>query len=288
MQEYPLTEYKDELQDRSLISRFNANRHDKKIRFTSQRSYALQIIQGSDKLRRCSPTSIRNAMLDVAYTGLTLSPAQAQLYLIPYGDKAQLLIGYRGLEQLAYRTGVVSLIQAALVKENDPVFRVGTGEHGRFVLHEEARADRGKVTHAYCVATFRNNMKHVEVMDAEDLKAVEEAASARNRAGGAVWRGPFRGEMQKKAVIRRAWKHWPQDPDGNLERAQRVLDDLEPVTFEGEATRLISESQVGQLTDLCSEHNISTDTVCRAFGIASLTMMPLEKFDEAIRLITPV
>lgn len=288
MQEYPLTEYKEQLTDRKLISRFNANRHDKSIKFTAQRSYALQIIQGSDKLRKCTPMSIRNAMLDVAYTGLTLSPAQAQLYLIPYADKAQLLIGYRGLEQLAYRTGVVSLIQAALVKENDPVFRVGTGEHGRFVMHEEARTDRGKVTHAYCVATFRNGMKHVEVMDAEDLEAVEEAATKRNRAGGAVWRSRFRGEMQKKAVIRRAWKHWPQDPDGNLERAQRVLDDLEPVTFEGEATRLISESQVGQITDLCSEYNISTDTVCRAFGVASLTMLPHDKFGEAVRLVSPV
>ena len=287
MQTYQLTEYRDQLSDRSLISRFTGNPSNKSIKFSAQRAFALQILQGSEKLRKCTPLSIHNAMLDVAYSGLSLSPTQAQLYLIPYADKAQLVIGYRGLEQLAYRTGVVKAIQAALVCENDPVFRVGTGEHGRYIAHEEARTDRGEVTHAYCIATFADGNRHVEVMDREQLEAVEAAASKRNAAGGAVWRSKFRGEMQKKAVIRRAWKHWPQDSGGHLAHAQRILDDLEPVVFEGEATRLITKGQVSTLTDLCAEHSVNTDTVARAFGAASLAMIPHDKFEEAARLISP-
>jgi phage RecT family recombinase len=285
---YALAEYKEALYGKSLASRWNRGRTDKQLVYGAQRSFALQLIQGNEKLRNCTPQSIQNAFLDIAYIGLTLAPSQSLVYLIPYGDKATVTIGYRGLEQLAYRTGVVEAIQAALVCENDPVFSVGTGPNGRYVRHEEARTDRGDVTHSYCVAEFKNGHSHVEVMDRNDLEAVEEAATKRNPAGGSVWRSRFRGEMQKKAVIRRAWKHWPQDENGELERAQKILDTIEPATFEGEAVRIISERQVGQLTDLCSQTNLSTDVVCRAFGVASLSLIPEKNFDEAVRMVAPV
>lgn len=288
MTTHALKEYKATLDGRSLISRFNRGKAVKQMRYAAQRSFALQIIQANEKLRECSPESIHNCMLDVAYTGLTLAPSQSLLYLIPYGNKATLSIGYRGMEQLAYRTGVVESIQAALVCQNDPVFVVGTGGAGRYVKHEEARTDRGDVTHAYCVACFSNGKQHVEVMDREQLDAVEEAASKRNKRGGAVWKSRFKGEMQKKAVIRRAWKHWPHDDDGRLEVAQTIMDTIEPVIFEGEAVRVIGPGKTGMLTDLCSEHSISTDTVCRAFGVASLSLIPDKDYDEAVRMVAPV
>jgi hypothetical protein len=73
-----------------------------------------------------------------------------------------------------------------------------------------------------------------------------------------------------------------------MQQAMEVLDVVEPISFEGESVRVISTRQVNQLTDLCSEHNIATDTVCRAFGIASLTLLPEKSFDEAVRMVSPV
>lgn len=288
MTTHGLIEYKDMLNNRSLISRFNSARTDKHLRWTAQRSFALQIIQGSEALRKCSPESIHNCMLDVAFTGLSLAPSQSLIYLIPYKGIATISIGYRGMEQLAYRTEIIQMIQSALVCENDPVFSVGTGRDGRYVLHEEARTSRGAVTHAYCVAQFRNGKQHVEVMDAEQLEAVEEAATKRNSRGGSVWRSRFRGEMQKKAVVRRAWKHWPHDTEGKLEQAQKVMDAIEPVTFEGEAVRIINANQVNTLTDLCSEHDVSVDTVCRAFGVVGLALLPEKVYEEAARMVAPI
>lgn len=287
-EKHALIEYKTMLDDRSLISRFNHAKIGKHVKWSAQRSFALQIIQGSERLRECSPESIHNCMLDVAFTGLSLAPSQALLYLIPYKGKATLSIGYRGMEQLAYGTGVVQSIQAALVCKNDPVFTVGMGREGRYVLHEEARDDRGAVTHAYCVASFSNGKQHVEVMDIEQLDAVEASATKKNPAGGAVWRSKYRGEMQKKAVIRRGWKHWPQDQDGKLAKAQEIMDTVEPVIFEGEAIRVISNRQMNTITDLCSEQNLSTDVVCRAFGVVSLSLIPEKSYAEAIRLVSPV
>ena len=291
MTTHAMTEYKEILTDRSLSSRFNAGRPDKTLKFAAQRNFALQIVQGNEDLRKCTPESIHNCLLDVAYTGLTLQPSQQLLYLIPYGNTATLKIGYRGLEQMAYGTGMVTSIQTVLVYEADPVFRVGMGPDGRYVVHEEARKDRGEVTHVYCVATFKNGKHHAEVMDREQLNAVEKHATKVQKSGkrgGMVWLGPFKGEMQKKAVIRRGWKHWPHDTEGKMQRAIEVLDTIEPVTFEGEATRIISDRQVAQLTDLCSNYDISIDTVCRAFGVATLQLLAEKSFEEAVRIISPV
>jgi len=292
MTTHSMVEYKEILTDRSLSSRFNAGRPDKTLKFAAQRSFALQIIQGSEDLRKCTPVSIHNCLLDVAYTGLTLAPSQHLLYMIPDRDTATLAIGYRGMEQMAYGTGVVSLIQTILVYANDPLFQVGTGPDGRYIIHEEARNDRGEVTHAYCIACFKNGKQHAEVLDREDLDAIEEAATKPRKRGGnpggAIWRSRFKPEMQKKAAVRRAWKHWPHDTEGKMQRAMEVMDSIEPITFEGESVRIISTRQTNQLTDLCAEHNISTDTVCRAFGVVSLSLIPEKSFDEAVRMVAPV
>lgn len=291
MTQHALIEYKEALTDRSLISRFNAGRIDKTVKYSTQRLFALQIIQGSEQLQKCTPASIHNCLLDVASTGLSLSPNQAHLYLIPYGDKAVLSIGYRGMEQMAYRTEVVQSVQSALVCENDPVFRVVTDGSSRSIFHEEARKGRGEVTHAYCIAQFNNGKQHVEVMDRAQLDAVEEHARKKQKSGkrgGAVWAGPFKNEMRKKAVVRRAWKHWPQDTDGRLAQAQDIMDSIEPVVFEGESVRVISKRQVGNLTDLCSEHGLDVDTLCRAFGVVSVSTLPEKSYDEAVRMVVPV
>ena len=89
---HAMTEYKEALQGKSLASRWNHNRTDKQLRYAAQRSFALQLVQASEGLRKCTPQSIQNCFLDIAYIGLTLAPSQSLVYLIPYGDKATVTI----------------------------------------------------------------------------------------------------------------------------------------------------------------------------------------------------
>ena len=42
-----------------------------------------------------------------------------QAYLVPFGDKATLIIGYRGLKDLIYRSGMIQMVDAQVVREND-------------------------------------------------------------------------------------------------------------------------------------------------------------------------
>lgn len=276
--------------EKSLAARFNRMGD---LRYQAEKQHLLAHIQRNDKIARCSPESIEHAMLQVADIGLTLNPAAAHVYLVPYWNKAtresqlQPLIGYRGLLHLVYRAGTIKDVQANLVHANDPVFRVRTTVLGREIEHEEAlRSDnRGEVTHAYVIARFANGGHHVEVMDAEQLAAVERAAKARSDAGGKVWNGPWRGEMMKKAVIRRAWKHWPLD--GEIQHAMTALDRLEPVELDNDEPEVcITEEQAMALHAQCIDAGMDETlaskwmhALARRYGLRQITDLPASRYD---------
>lgn len=284
--EHKLIEYKEPLTDKRFVARWSGGRTNQGMKISAERSFALQLIQRNPKLRACSPESVQNCLMDVAYMGLSLSPSLAHVYLIPYKATCTTLISYRGLTSLVYRAGTVKEVQAVLVKANDPVFEVGTNEGGRYIKHTENRIDRGEVTHSYCIAKFTaDGGRHIEVMEDRDLRAVEKAATERSERGGAVWRGPFRGEMQKKAVIRRAWKHWPMS--AGMVRAMDVMHRAEPVEFAiKDITPRLSPEQISTLTDLCADKDMDTSKLARAFGCTAIDQIPAAKWDEAREILT--
>lgn len=225
--------YEEALKDRKLVSQFSRGRYDKDMTVAAERQFALQILQKNDQLLQCSPDSVATALLDASYSGLSLSPSLAHAYLIPYGNLCSFAPGYRGLMHLAYRAGTIKSVQVNLVYDKDPEFHVWTDERGRHIRHEENRGDRGAVSHAYCIAfPMAGGPPIIEVMNRGQLEAVEKAATSR-RKGGMVWRGPFRDEMCKKAVIRRASKFWPKDGGGALQHMMEVSDRYDSIDFPG-------------------------------------------------------
>ena len=285
---------------KSLASRFNSGRFDKDMKWAAERSFAKQTITNNPKLQSCTPESIQGAMLDVAYSGLSLSPTLAHGYLIPYGKTCSFAPGYRGLLHMAYKAGTIKSVQVNLVYQNDPTFKVWTDEHGRHLQHEEAaRANRGEVTHAYCIANLTaGGPAMIEVMSRTELNAVE--AQAKRKGGGMVWSGPWKSEMQKKAVTRRASKYWPKDNAGILQHMMEVSDRHDPVEFAPspddtppEAELCINTDQYTELHDLLLERGITPDVApewlrrwAQSKGYASIEDTPARLYDEAKSTLT--
>jgi recombination protein RecT len=59
----------------------------------------------SGKLAACKPESIYVAALRAATLRLTVDPGLGQAYLVPFGGRATLIVGYKGLYDMAVRTG---------------------------------------------------------------------------------------------------------------------------------------------------------------------------------------
>jgi len=288
---------------RSLASRFNSGRFDKDMKWAAERSFAEQAIQKNEKLQVCSPESIQGALLDVAYSGLSLSPTLAHGYLIPYGRTCSFSPGYRGLMHMAYKAGTVKSIQVNLVHRNDPTFKMWTDERGRHIQHEEnARGNRGDVTHAYCICNLTaGGPPIIEVMDRTSLDAIRAASQRRNASGGAVWK-VWPEEMMKKAVIRRASKFWPKDSGGILQHIMEVSDRHDGIEFEPspdeatpEAELCMNTDQYTALHDLLVDRGIEAHVApewlrrwAQSKGYASIDDTPARLFDEAKSALTKI
>jgi phage RecT family recombinase len=289
--------YESQLADRRLVAQFNAGRFDKDLRFAAEKQFALQCIAKNEMLQECTPESLKTALLDVAYSGLSLAPTKAHGYLIPYRNggkvEAQFSPGYRGMLYLVHKAETIKSVQPGLVCQNDRL-KVYTKENQKFIDHEEATKNRGPVTHAYVIAHFTNGGTHIEVIDMAQLAAVEKAATARNAKGGAVWRSAFREQMMIKAVIRRAWKFWPQDKAGVLEHAMETVNRVEPVDFtpapdprpEQESELCVSDEQVLQLHAYLTDREVPKadkwiEQLAKAMGAKAIEQLPAARFDEA-------
>lgn len=77
----------------------------------------LSIVNNNSYLRNASPDSIYTSAMMAAALDLPINPNLGFAYIIPYGNQAQFQIGYKGLIQLALRSGQFKTISVTPVCE---------------------------------------------------------------------------------------------------------------------------------------------------------------------------
>jgi len=169
------------------------------------------------KLAACDQTSFLGAIMQCAQLGLEPGGALGHAYLIPFdkrqkvngrwetvGTEAQLIIGYRGMIDLARRSGQILSISARTVHVNDKFsYAYGLEETLDHVPSESG--DRGELTHVYAVARLKDGGVQFEVMSRADVEKVRALSKA---GSSGPWVDHF-DEMAKKTVIRRLFKYLP-------------------------------------------------------------------------------
>lgn len=181
-------------------------------RHVSPERFARSIILAaarSPALLNADKTSLFLAAQQAAQLGLDCSGTLGSAYLIPYSGKVTLVIGYRGLIDLARRSKEIVSIQAQVVHEKD-TFNVTLGTSPAIVhVPNFAEEDRGNVIAAYAVAELVGGGRQFEVMTRSQLDAIKR----RSKASGS---GPWitdPEEMQRKTVLRRLAKWLPLSPE---------------------------------------------------------------------------
>lgn len=77
----------------------------------------LGVINSNSLFEKADPLSIIQSALVATTLDLPINPNLGYAYIIPYGVKAQFQLGYKGLIQLAQRTGQYQTISASEVRE---------------------------------------------------------------------------------------------------------------------------------------------------------------------------
>ena len=209
----------------------------------------LSALSSTPKLADCSPQSFLAAMMTAAQLGVEPNTALGQAYLLPYRNHGQMecqfQLGYKGLIDLAYRSGEVSVIQAHTVYEND-VFEYELGMDPK-LRHVPAKADRGEAVAYYAMFKTKDGGYGFEVMSVDDVQRHAQRYSKSYGSGSSPWRSNF-DEMAKKTVLKRALKYAPlksdfvrgvaQDETITAELSDEMYDVPDETVFEAEGEEI--------------------------------------------------
>lgn len=172
---------------------------------------ALTTLNKNPKLLECTETSLMACLMDCAQLGLEPDNVMGRAYLIPFNDKRNdrmvctLIIGYKGLCDLAYRSGKVKSLMAQIVCEKDKFdFRFGL-EHRLDHVPAFNEEDRGKVIAVYAYAIMDNGVTAFDVMGVDDVERIKaRSKSSDNGPWITDW-----DEMARKTVLKRLSKYLP-------------------------------------------------------------------------------
>lgn len=163
------------------------------------------------EILECTPLSIVQALVIASSAGLEINTPMGLAYLIAYRNgktqtrEAQLIIGYRGLIELARRSGMLVSIEAHVVHERDR-FEFAFGLEPKLV-HEPymGSGEEGALIAVYAVAHLKDGGRQIEVMRIADVDKIRTRSKAGNYG---PWVTDYE-EMCKKTVLKRLCKLLP-------------------------------------------------------------------------------
>lgn len=168
-------------------------------------------------LAKCDVASLVGAIGQCAQMGLEPNTVLGHAYLVPFNTKrkdgngverwvnsVQVIIGYKGLIDLARRSGQIVSIAAHEVCENDH-FELVYGLDEK-LNHTPAMGARGQVIGFYAVAKLKDGGHSFEFMSLHQVQEIAAATQSKGKYG--PWKDHF-VEMGRKTVIRRLAKYLP-------------------------------------------------------------------------------
>lgn len=211
---------------------------------------AVSALSTTPKLTECHPMTFIGAMMTAAQLGLEPNTPLGQAYLIPFWNskarrmECQFQLGYKGMIDLAYRSGQISSIQAHVVHEND-TFEYSFGLEPT-LKHVPAISDRGGPVAVYAVFKTKDGGFGYEVMSWED--AMAHGKNFSKSFGSGPWQTNPE-EMAKKTVLKKVLKYAPLSSefvkgtvaDGTIK--DQIADDMTDIPS------LIIDTETGEVVD---------------------------------------
>lgn len=172
---------------------------------------AMTTIRTTPELRKAEPASLLGAVMQAAQLGLEPGLI-GHCYLLPFKNnkkgitEVQFIIGYKGMIDLARRSGHIQSIYAHAVYEKDE-FEYELGLEPKLVHKPSMEADRGKFIGAYAVAHFKDGGYQFEFMPKSEIEKRKSRSKTAN-SSYSPWKTDYE-EMAKKTVVRHMWKYLP-------------------------------------------------------------------------------
>lgn len=168
-------------------------------------------IRTTPELKNADIGSLLGGVMQAAQLGLEPG-LLGQCYLLPFKNnkkgitEVQFIIGYKGMIDLARRSGHIQSIYAHAVYENDE-FEYELGLNPTLKHKPTMQAEKGAILGAYAVAHFKDGGYQMEFMPKAEIDK-RRNSSPGGRSKYSPWNNHY-DEMAKKTVIRHMWKYLP-------------------------------------------------------------------------------
>ncbi len=169
---------------------------------------ALTAVRTTPKLLECDQISFVAALMQSAQLGVEPNTGLGQAYLIPYGGKVQFQLGYKGLIDLAVRSGQYKAIYAHEVYEEDK-FSFAYGLH-KDLVHVPSTNPEGEPIGYYAVYHLKNGGYDFVYWTREHI---DKHAKTFSQAVQKGWTSPWKTNydaMAKKTVLKEVLKYAPK------------------------------------------------------------------------------
>jgi recombination protein RecT len=169
---------------------------------------ALTAVLRNPEIAACTRASFVLAIMEAAALGLEPDSQSGLAYLVPYKRHVQLIVGYRGLIQLAYRHPRVSEIAAEAVYDKDALeITLGIAPKLKHVP-AFGIGGRGEFIGAYAWARISGGGRPFVYMEKAEIEEHRERSASKGR-------GPWVTDyiaMAKKTPVRALAKFIPLSP----------------------------------------------------------------------------
>jgi recombination protein RecT len=200
---------------------------------------ALTAVRRNPALLKCERASFLGALMTSAQIGLEPdSGPLGHAYLVPYTNRkkgiveCQLIIGYRGYAELAWRSGRIGYMDAAPVFEAD-IFEYERGMQPKLRHVPAETDDRGELRGAYAVAEVLGSSRMMCAYLTRKQIEERRSHSSSARSEYSPWTTDYPAMATKSAF--RALSPWlPKSSDDRMSRALASDDadaELPPIQF---------------------------------------------------------
>lgn len=215
----------------------------------------------------CSPESWVSVITSIIQIGLTVSPFQKHVAIVPYGQTATAQVMTAGLKHLLFVNNIVKKIDTNAVCENDkfemiqPLLPQTITTNFRF---EKSKSNRGKVVSAYAFLVLTNGEFVGDYLSTEEIAKRKNAAKTKF-----IW-DAWEYEMAEKTALAYVAKNIPSFADFSF---ASKLAEMEEMHHDLDQQKTLPESKLQQLPTLSPDAKIWTgikDSVEKAMNKGSI------------------
>lgn len=183
------------------------------------------VVHRNPAIARCSVPSLLGAVMQASLLGFQPIDSLGYCYFVPYGKDVQFQIGYKGLIDLARRSGKIRSVHAEVVHEGDE-FECEYGLSPS-LKHRPAFEDGAKLTHAYAVVHFTDGGNSFVVLPRVEIERLRMRSPMQKGAPSGAWATDY-DAMAKAKALKQLAKYLPL----SVEEQTAVLSDERVISFE--------------------------------------------------------